>query len=56
MVTKKLEQTNENEILFVYQEFARNKKKLIENIKNKFWLIENILRKLNEKIKGGKNW
>ena len=32
------------------------KKKLIENIKNKFWLIENILRKLNEKIKGGKNW
>ena len=29
-------------------------KKLFENIKNKFWLIKNILRKLKEKNKGGK--
>ena len=31
-------------------------KKLFENIKNKFLLIKNILRKLKEKNKGGKNW
>ena len=55
LVTKKLEQRNENDFFF----FTKNLleiKKLFENIKNKFWLIKNILRKLKEKNKEGKNW
>ena len=43
-------------IIFFFTKNLLEIKKLFENIKNKFWLIKNILRKLKEKNKGGKNW
>ena len=43
-------------IFFFFTKNLLEIKKLFENIKNKFWLIKNILRKLKEKNKGGKNW
>lgn len=49
--TKKLQEWEENENLFVYQENIRieKKKNRVDKIKKKFCLVKKIVRKLNEK-------